>query len=155
MVELAPEPFDDARGCPVQLVVRITGLAGVCCGGLLLVQHAVQDGQQPVLECTVIVIGHKQVADAVEAAGPQIGPDCCERSQVRRGQTLDQVLFDPARRGDDGGDVTVLDEEPQGLPQARGDEVGGVAQEDGGAGTGGRIAIEALQDGELRVVEGL
>jgi hypothetical protein len=48
-----------------------------------------------------------------------------------RSEALDEVLLDSASGGDEAGDVFVLDEEADDLAETGGDEVGGVAEEDG------------------------
>ena len=41
---------------------------------LLLHQHLVEDGGEPVLEGAVVLVGHQQVSDAVQPALAQTGP---------------------------------------------------------------------------------
>ncbi len=59
-----------------------------------------------------------------------------EAAEVGGAETFDEVFFDAAGRGDDGGDVFVFDEVAEDGAEAGGDEVGGVAEEDGGFGVG-------------------
>lgn len=126
VVDLLAQAVDHLAWRPVHRLVRLLAL-------LLLGQHGVEDGQHPVLEGAVVVVGHDEVADAVQALCTQAGAGRGELAQVGRAQTLDEVLLDAAGRGDDGGDMLVLYQVAQRLAQARGDQVGRVAQEQGGA----------------------
>lgn len=111
---------------------------------LLLGEHRVEDRHHPVLEGAVVGVGHDEVADAVEALGAQGGAGGVEGGEVGRPEAFDQVFFDAAGRGDDGRDVPVLDEVAEGAAEAGGDEVGGVAEEDGGFFVGGWVSPGAL-----------
>lgn len=111
---------------------------------LLLGKHRVEDGHDPVLEGAVVGVGHDEVADAVEALGAQRGAGGAEGGEVGRAEAFDEVFFDAAGGGDDGGDVPVLDEVAEGAAEAGGDEVGGVAEEDGGFFRGGWVSPGAL-----------
>ncbi|KUI62102.1 hypothetical protein VP1G_11379 [Cytospora mali] len=102
--------------------------------GLLLLEHLVHDRDNPVFKSAVVGVGHNQVTNAVQTFGAQVLPHGAEApgGQVGVAQALDEVLLDAAGGGDDGGDVAVLDEVAQDAAQAGRDEVGGVAEEDGG-----------------------
>ena len=65
-----------------------------------------------------------------------------EVCEVGWAEALDEVLLDAAGGGDEAGDVFVLDEVQDDLAQAGGDEVGGVAEEDGAAGVGADARVE-------------
>lgn len=95
--------------------------------------HLRQNRHHPVLKLAVIAIGNDQIADAIHALFAQRCAGKCEGAEKSGCEAFDQVLFDAAGGGDDGGDVFVLDEVAQGFAQAGGDEVGGVAEKDGGA----------------------
>lgn len=128
--------MDHLGGGPVQfpidlLAVDVEVLASGL-AGLLLFEHLVEDGHYPVLKLTIVGIGDDEVAYAVEALASQTGALELEAAHEGRGQALDEVLLDATGGGDDGRDVAVLDEVAQGATQARRDEVGGVAEEDGG-----------------------
>lgn len=55
-----------------------------------------------------------------------------ERTEICWGKTFDEVLLNAAGGGDDGRDVFMLDKIANCFPEARGDEVGRVAEEDVG-----------------------
>lgn len=131
--DLQSQPPRDLAGRPVQLVFLVARLPRLLLGRFLLLQHAVEDGHQPILEGAVVAVGHQQVPNAVQSLGPETSPRGCERAQVGRGQALDQVLLHSSRRCDDGGHMAVLDEIAEGLSEPGGDQVGRVTQEDGRA----------------------
>jgi len=60
--------------------------------------------------------------------------ECCavegEGAEVRWCETFDDVFLDSSGRGDDCGDVFVLDEVSDCFAEAGGDEVAGVPEED-------------------------
>lgn len=62
--------------------------------------------------------------------------------EVGLSETFDEVFFDAAGGGDEAGDVFVFDEVEDDFAKAGGDEVGGVAEEDGAfyLGADGRVA---------------
>ena len=135
--DFGAEAGDDGAGGPDEAVLRVVGgcLVGFG-GGFLLREHGVEDRDDPVLKGTVVAVGHDEVANAVHAFFPQVGAVGAEGGKIGGGEAFDQVLFDAAGRRDDGGDVAVLDEVAEGGAEARGDEIGGVAEEDGRFGAG-------------------
>ena len=135
---------DGARG-PDEAVVRGRGRA---MGRFLLGEHGVEDGHEPVFEGAVVAVGDDEVADAVEALGAQGGAVGAEGGEVGRREAFDEVFFDAAGRGHDGGHVRVLDQVAQGGAQARGHEVRGVAEEEGrfGARFGAPVAAHVVDD---------
>ena len=107
-------------------------------------EHGVQDRDYPVFEEAVVVVWDDEVADAVEALGAEGGARGGEGADVGVCEAFDEVFFDAAGGGDDGGDVGVLGEVAEGAAEAGGDEVAGVAEEDGCWGVSFRIAPGAL-----------
>lgn len=99
-------------------------------------EEGVEDGDDPVFEEAVVGVWDDEVADAVHAFLAQVGAVGGEAAEVGGAETFDEVFFDAAGRGDDGGDVFVFDEVAEDGAEAGGDEVGGVAEEDGGFGVG-------------------
>lgn len=135
--DFGAEAGSDGAGGPDEAVgVRGGGLLG----GFLLREHGVENGHDPILEGAVVAVGHDEVADAIQALFPQGSAVSAEGGEESGCEALDQVLFDAAGRGDDGRDVAVLDEVADRGAEARGDEVGGVAEEDGRFGVGVRVA---------------
>nr|POE65042.1 hypothetical protein CFP56_34710 [Quercus suber] len=126
VVDLLAQAGDDFARGPVQGLLLVLGR-------LLLLQHPVQDGDDPILERAIVAVGNDEVADAVHALLPQACAVGREGAQVGGGQAFDEVLLDPARGRDDGGDVSMLDQPAERLAEAGGDQVRGVTQEDGGA----------------------
>lgn len=96
--------MDDLARRPMHALFGIGSVAA----GFLLVQHGVEDRDDPVFEEAVVVVGHDEVADAVLAFGAEIGARCAEGSEVGRRETFYEVFFDAAGGGDDGGYVCVL-----------------------------------------------
>lgn len=135
--DFGAEARSDGAGCPDE-TVGVRG--GGSLGGFLLREHGVEDGHDPVFEGAVVAVGHHEVADAIQALFPKGSAIGAEGGEVGGREALDQVLFDATGRGDNGGDVAVLDEVADGGAEARGDEVGGVAEEDGRLGAGVRVA---------------
>ena len=131
--DLGAQAGDDGAGGPDE-AVRVGG--GGRFGGFLLGEHGVEDRDDPVFEGAVVAVGDDEVADAVHALFPQAGAVGAEGGEVGGREAFDQVFFDAAGGGDDGGDVGVLDQVAEGGAEARGDEVGGVAEEEGGFGAG-------------------
>ena len=76
---------------------------------LLLLKHLVKDRYYPVFEGAIVAVRYNEIADAVHALFPKCCTSGCERAQVCWGETLDQVLLDATRRGDDGRYMLVLD----------------------------------------------
>lgn len=105
---------DGARGPDEAVGVRGCGFAG----GFLLGEQGVEDRHEPVFKGAVVAVWHDEVADAVEALCAEGGPRCREGGEVGGREALDQVLFDAACCGDDGGDVPVLHEIAEGGAQA-------------------------------------
>lgn len=127
VVNILAEAVDDLGRGPVD------GGLGVL-GGLLFLQQGVQDRHQPVLEGAVVGVGHHQVADPVQALGPQVLAHGAELGHVGVAQALDEVLLDAAGCRHNGAHVLMLHEPTEDAPQAGRDHVGRVAQEDGGLG---------------------
>ena len=92
VVDLLAQTVDHLARRPVHGFVRLLAL-------LLLGQHGVEDGQHPVLEGAVVVVGHDEVADAVEALCAQAGAGGGEVAQIGGPQALDEVLLDAAEIG--------------------------------------------------------
>ena len=76
---------------------------------LLLLEHLVQDRDQPVLELAVVVVGDDEVADAVHASATEICAIEIKVGEVGLSQAFDKVLFNAASRSDEGSDMLVLD----------------------------------------------
>ena len=127
---------DGARGPDEAVLWVVRGRMVSFGGGFLLREHGVEDRDDPVFKGAVVAVGHDKVADAVHAFFPQFGAVGAEGGEIGGGETFDQVFFDAASRRDNGGDVAVLDEIAEGGAEARGNEVGGVAEEDGRFGAG-------------------
>lgn len=114
VIDLPAQPADDLARRPAHGVRRVSSI-------LLLVQHGVQDGHDPVFEEAVVGVGHDEVADAVHALGAQGGAVGGEGAEVGGREALDEVFLDAAGCRDDGGDVSVLSEVAEGFAQAGGD----------------------------------
>ena len=125
VVDLLAQAVDDLGRGPLHRLL-------VVLGRLLLLEHLVQDGDDPVLEGAVVGIGHDQVADPVESLAAETGAVGAEGPHVRVAEAFYKVLLDAAGGRDDARDVLVLHEPPENAPQPRGDEVRRVAEEDGG-----------------------
>lgn len=82
---------------------------------LLLLQHRVEDGDDPVFEQAVVGVRHEQVADAIHALRSQGGAVGGEGAEVGGGEAFDEVFFDAAGGRDNGGDVPVLGEVAKGF----------------------------------------
>ena len=132
--DFGAEAGDDGAGGPDEAVLVVRFVFGGLSGGFLLGEHGVEDGDDPVFEGAVVAVGHDEVADAVHALFAEGGAVGGEGGEVGGREAFDQVFFDAAGRGDDGGDVAVLDEVAQGGAQAGRDEVGRVAEEEGRSG---------------------
>jgi len=90
MIDLMAQAFDDLGGRPLGI------------GRVLLELHLVEDGQDPVFELAVVLVGHDEVTNAVESQGsPLFALDRAERfvrCQVCRAETFDQIFLYPSRR---------------------------------------------------------
>lgn len=140
--DLGAEAGDDGAGRPDEALRVGPGPGGgPLRRGFLLGEHGVEDGDDPVLEGAVIAVRHDEVADAVHAPGAEGGAVRREGGEVGGREALDQVLLDAAGRGHDDGDVPVLDEVAERGAQARRDEVGRVAEEDGRLGARLRVPV--------------
>lgn len=91
--------------------------------GDLLREQRVEDGDDPVFEEAVVCVWDDKVADAVHALFPEVGTVGGEAAEVGGAEAFDDIFFDAARCGDDGGDVVVLDEVAEGGAEAGGYEV--------------------------------
>lgn len=111
VVDLLAEAMDDLGGRPVDLLIGTLA-------GLLLLQHFVEDGHDPVLKGAVVGVGDDQVTDAVEALAAEVGTGRAERADVGVAETLDEILLDAAGGCHDGRDVVVLDEPAEDAAQA-------------------------------------
>ena len=89
----------------------------------LLLQQGIQDGIQPILEFTIVVVGNDEVPDVVDTPVPKIGPAQVKVTQVSFSEALDKVLFDPSGGRHGYGDVFVLDKVTYDLAQTGRDEV--------------------------------
>jgi len=135
IVDLLSQARDDRARRPDQFFLVASLLAGY-----LLGEQLVQDRDHPVFEKAVVVVRDDEVADAVHACFSERGAGSGEGGYVGWGEAFDEVFFDAAGCGYDGGDVAVLDEVAEGGAEAGGDEVGGEAEEDGGFGVGGGLS---------------
>ena len=97
--------------------------------GFLLLEHGVEDWDDPLFKFLVVAVGDDEVADAVHAVGAEGGTVGGEAAggDVGGGEAFDEVFFDAAGGCYDCGDVVVLGEVTEGGAEAGGDEVGGVA----------------------------
>ena len=118
VVNLLPHPPNHLRWRPLRPLLT------------LLDEHRIQERSEPILKLTVIVVWDEHVANAVDAALPQIRTWECGVANVVWGHALHEVLLDPARRRDDDVNHTVLDEKTYHLPHAARDHVGGVGEKD-------------------------
>ena len=73
--------------------------------------------KRPNLECAVVLVGHKQVADAVDALVAQLGALERKVAQVGFGQALDKILLHAAGCRHNHVHHPVLRQIPQRLPQ--------------------------------------
>lgn len=95
-------------------------------------KHCVKDGDDPIFEFAVVVVGDDEITDTIHAGFTQCGTVKVESAHVGRGETFDEIFLDPAGGCDNGGDVGMLSEVAEGFAKARGDEVGCITEEDGG-----------------------
>lgn len=58
----------------------------------LLFPHLVKNGDHPVLESLVAVVGHQQVPDSLQSSGAQIGPGEGEIAPVCGRKAFDEVF---------------------------------------------------------------
>jgi len=70
------------------------------CLFLLLCEHAIKNGCDPVLELAIVVIGHEHVANPVQALFAQCPPIKVKISKIRVSKALDKVLLHTTSRGD-------------------------------------------------------
>ena len=117
---------------------------------LLLREHGVEDGREPVLELAVVVVRHDEVPDAVHATPAQVCAVHVEVCEVRFPEALDEVLLDAPGSGHDRVDVLVLDEVENDFTQPGRNKVRSVAQEDVALGLRAHLRREIL----LRLVFG-
>lgn len=122
VVDLLAEAVDHGGGSPAGAV------------GHLLVGHGVQDGVHPVFKEAVILVGHNEVAEPVDALSAQLSAVQLEVAHVSGSQALDKVLLNAASSGHNRLHQIVLHKELDGLSHAGGDQVAGVRQEDGAFG---------------------
>ena len=149
--DFGAEAGDDGARGPDEAVLWVVGGCLVSFSrGFLLREHGVEDWDDPVLKGAVVAVGHDKVADAVHAFFPQVGAVGAEGGEIGGGEAFDQVFFDATSCRDNRGDVAVLDEVAEGGAEARGDEIGGVAEEDGrfGAGVGVPEAAHIVDDAD-------
>ena len=85
------------------------GSGGLFLRAFLLQEHGVEDRDHPVFEGAVVAVGHDEVADAVHAFFSQGGAVGAEGGEIGWREAFDEVFFDAAGGGYDGGDVGVLD----------------------------------------------
>lgn len=117
-------------------------------GTLLLLDHLVKDGHDPVLKRTVVRVGNQEVADTVETLLAETGTVEVELAKNGGAKALDKVLLDTASGGHKGVDELVLGKEEDDLAEAGRDEVRGVAKEEG-EGLLGVLALLALKELDL------
>lgn len=151
VVDFAAETFNDLAGGPMQLVLLIASLQGLLLGGLLFLQHLIQDGDQPIFKCTVVAVRDDEVADAVQSFGTQPSARGGKGAHVGGSQAFNEIFLHSASRGDNGGDVTVADQVADGVSKPGGDEVGGVSEKDGGLLAGLRMTVGLLYRGIARL----
>ena len=65
----------------------------------LLLEHPVQNGGEPVFKHAVVVVGHQEVADAVNPLAAQLSPWQVKFTKIRGAKALDEVLFNAASCG--------------------------------------------------------
>jgi hypothetical protein len=109
--------------------------------GLLLFKHRVQYRRQPVLEFAVVVVRHDEVADTIHAPSAQVRAVEGKVGEIGFAKALDKVLLDAAGGGDDARDVLVLHEVQDDFAEARGYEIGGVAEKDVAARSGAKFGV--------------
>ena len=102
VVDFFAQPVDDLGGCPVDLVVGALA-------SLLLLQHLVKDGNNPVLKGAIVVIRNHEISYSVETFLAQIRAVSTKRCKIGIAEALDEVLLDAACGGDDRVDVLVFD----------------------------------------------
>jgi len=101
VLHLFAHALDDLAGRP--------DLARLALAVVLLVVHAVQHGDEPLLERHVVQVRHQQVARAVDPPHAQGGAGVLlEVADVVRPQRLHDILLHRACGRDDGGDHAVL-----------------------------------------------
>ncbi len=81
----------------------------------LFLKHFIKDGYNPVLKLAVVGVGDDEISYTIHTARSQTGPGGGELSKVGVSETFDEVFFDSAGGGDDGGDVVMLNEIAKGL----------------------------------------
>ena len=95
-------------------------------------EHGVEDGDYPVFEGAVVAVGDYEVADSVHTFGSKTGSRRGEGSEVGVSEAFDEVFFHSAGRGDDGGDMVMLNEVAECFTKSGRDQIGRVAEEYGG-----------------------
>mmetsp|Transcript_7044 Transcript_7044/g.14144 ORF Transcript_7044/g.14144 Transcript_7044/m.14144 type:complete len:398 (+) Transcript_7044:309-1502(+) len=107
----------------------------------LLLVHFVKDRGKPLLKLNIVVVGDKQVANAVETLLAECLALEIEGTEVGRGEALDKVFLDTAGGGYNHINHLVLHEETQNLADARRDKVGCVGEENGALGVGTLLRV--------------
>ena len=59
----------------------------------LFLEHGIENGHDPVLKLAVVVVGHEQITDSVDALHSQILTSERKLTEVGRGKALDKVLL--------------------------------------------------------------
>ena len=77
---------------------------------VLLLEHLVEDGHEPVLELAVVVVWHNEVSDAVHPTATEGRAVEGKVREVGLAEAFDEVLLDPACGGDECTNVLVFDE---------------------------------------------
>lgn len=113
VIDLLSQAVNDCRRRPNEFVLFVDGLR-FC--GLLLREHGVENWHDPVFEGAVVIVGYNEVSNSVEAFGAQLGACSAEGAHVGVAEAFDEVFFDAAGGGHDGGDVVVLCQVPQRAP---------------------------------------
>ena len=96
VVDLLAETADDGAGGPDGALRS------------LFLEHLVKDGNHPVLELAVVVVGHDEVTYAVHTSLTEVCAIEVEVGEVRLAKTLDVVFFDASCGCDYTSDVLVL-----------------------------------------------
>jgi len=77
-------------------------------GFLLFSQHSIQDGCEPILEFTVIIVWNDEVSNTVHTTLPQFSAIEMEICQVGLSEAFDEIFFDAACCRDKDRDMFVL-----------------------------------------------
>ena len=98
--------------------------------GLLLLEHRIQYWREPVLELAVVVVRYDEISDTIHTTSTEVCSIEREVGEIRFPETLDKVLLDAARGGNDACNMSMLHEVQNDLTQPGGYEVRGIAKKD-------------------------